>query len=93
MIKQSPKYLKAAENHPESCTLIAMEECAELIQAISKAKREKLNKDNLTEEMADVLICIHWLQKIYDIQIKDVCEWIDKKENRIVKRLNKGEFI
>ena len=86
-------YRQAVEYNEDLCTTIAMEECAELVQAISKAKRGKLDRDNLTEEMADVLICIHWLQKIYDIQIKDVCEWIDKKENRIVKRLNKGEFI
>ena len=29
-----------------------MEECAELIQAISKAKRGKLDRDNLVEEIA-----------------------------------------
>ena len=37
---------------------VCMEECAELIQAISKAKRGKINRDNMIEEIADVLICI-----------------------------------
>ena len=39
-------------------TTVCMEECAELIQAISKMKRGKDNRDNLIEEMADVMICI-----------------------------------
>ncbi len=37
---------------------IAMEECAELIQAISKYKRGKPDRDNMAEEIADVLISI-----------------------------------
>ena len=39
-------------------TTVCMEECAELIQAISKMKRGQSRRDNLLEEMADVLICI-----------------------------------
>ncbi|GAA0102590.1 hypothetical protein UT300012_33050 [Paraclostridium bifermentans] len=93
MSRQNPSYLKATENHSKQCTLIAMEECSELIQAISKAKRGKLNKNNLTEEIADVLICIHWLQKIYNITMEDIYEWMDKKEDRIMNKLNKGEFM
>lgn len=92
MSRQNPNYLKATENHSELCTLIAMEECGELIQAISKAKRGKLDKDNLTEEIADVLISIHWLQKIYNITMRDIYEWVDIKEDRIMDRLDKGEF-
>ena len=92
MRRHEPEYLKATKNHSEQCTLIAMEECSELIQAISKAKRGKLNKDNLTEEIADVLICIHWIQKIYNITMRDIYEWVDKKEERIMDRLDKGEF-
>ena len=50
MRRYEPEYLKATKNHSEQCTLIAMEECGELIQAISKAKRGKLDKDKLTED-------------------------------------------
>lgn len=58
------EYLKATEENEDLCTTIAMEELAELIQAISKAKRGKLNRDNLIEEIADVYLIIDWLIKI-----------------------------
>lgn len=93
MSRQNPDYLKATENHSELCTLIAMEECGELIQAISKAKIGKLNKDNLTEEIADVLICIHWLQKIYNITMSDIYNWVNIKEDRIMDKLARDEFM
>jgi len=46
---------------------VCMKECAELIQAISKQKRcnSDRNKEHMTEEIADVLICIKLLQNIY----------------------------
>lgn len=86
-------YMKAANENPDLCSLIAMEECSELIQAISKAKRGKLDKDNLTEEIADVLICIHWLQKIYNITMSDIYNWINIKEDRIMDKLARDEFM
>lgn len=89
---KEPGYMKATEEHKELCTLIAMEECSELIQAISKAKRGKMNKANLTEEMADVFICLHWLQKIYDISRADISEWMNIKEKRIIDRIENSEF-
>ena len=74
------------------CSTIAMEECAELIQAISKAKRGKLDLDNISEEIADVLICIEWIIDIYNIDKLYIQEWRNKKEKRIVERLNKNDF-
>ena len=62
---------------------VCMEECAELIQAISKEKRGKSNKDHLAEEMADVLISIELLKEIYDVSNEQINEWIDKKQKRI----------
>ena len=85
-------YLQAVEVDEDLCLTIAMEECAELIQAISKAKRGKLDKDNLAEEIADVLICINWVQSILEISDYDINVWYKKKRNRVVERLNKGEF-
>ena len=85
-------YLQATLFHEEQCTTIAMEELSELIQAISKAKRGKINKDNMSEEIADVLICLSWIQRIYDISDDDIVNWHIKKENRIIKRLNNGDF-
>ena len=55
----------------EQETTIAMEECSELIQAISKCKRYGC-VDNLIEEIADVLIIINELQLIYDISNDDI---------------------
>lgn len=59
----------------EQETTIAMEECSELIQAISKCKRYGCvdkHRDNLIEEIADVLIIINELQLIYDISNDDI---------------------
>lgn len=85
-------YTEAVDFNKDLCSTIAMEECSELIQAISKAKRGKLDKDNMTEEIADVLICLEWITQIYDISEDDIVEWLTLKEDRIVKRLNMGEF-
>lgn len=83
-------FMKASENE-ELFTTIAMEECAELIQAISKAKRGKLDADNMAEEIADVLIGIEWLKELYDIDTLEVQKWIAYKQNRIAKKLeNRG---
>lgn len=73
---------------------IAMEECAELIQAISKRLRypkDKKRKDNLIEEMADVLICIEQLKIMFDISEKEIQEWIFKKEKRVFERLREDK--
>ena len=59
----------------EQETTIAMEECSELIKAISKCKRYGFvdkHRDNLIEEIADVLIVINELQLIYDISNNDI---------------------
>lgn len=85
-------YLQAVEVDKDLCLTIAMEECAELIQAISKAKRGKLNRDNLVEEIADVRLCINWLLSIFDIKLEEELDLINYKRDRVVKRLNKGEF-
>lgn len=66
---------------------VCMEECAELIQAISKAKRGKLDEDNMTEEIADVLICIEMLKQIYNIQDCSIENWIERKQERILRRM------
>lgn len=85
-------YRQAIEENKDSCSTIAIEECSELIQAISKAKRGKLNKDNLAEEIADVLICLDWIQDIYEISDIELFKWLTFKKERILKRLNNGTF-
>ena len=69
----------------EQETTIAMEECSELIQAISKCKRYGcINKyrENLIEEMADVLIMIDELKMIYQISDVDISDIRQYKMNR-----------
>ena len=76
-------------------TVIAMEECAELIQAISKVKRYGFvgeYRDNLIEEIADVSIVIREIMMIFGISVGDINEVIDSKIQRIKKRLDKTEY-
>ena len=70
---------------------VCMEECAELIQAISKEKRGKHDYKHLAEEIADVLICISMLQDMYEIDGSDIQLWIDLKQKRIVERMKQDE--
>lgn len=66
---------------------VCMEECAELIQAISKAKRGKIDRDNMIEEIADVLICIEMLKQMYMISDEKINKWIEKKQAREAERI------
>lgn len=68
---------------------VCMEECAELIQAISKEKRGKSDRMHLAEEMADVLICIELLKQIYGITDELILDWIKSKQKRTVERMKK----
>ena len=68
---------------------VCMEECAELIQAISKEKRGESDKDHLSEEIADVLICIEMLRQIYNITEDEIYSWVINKQERIIRRIEK----
>ena len=74
----------------EQETTIAMEECSELIKAISKCKRygciDKY-RENLIEEIADVLIIINELQLIYDISDNDIENIKNTKMDRMDYRI------
>ena len=69
---------------------VCMEECAELIQAISKEKRGKSDKYHLEEEMADVIICIEMLNSLKKVMNKRITEmelsnsrYINKSESEM----------
>lgn len=69
-------------------SIVCMEECSELIQAVSKCLRGKPDAtDNLAEEMADVTICLHMLQEMYDITDKQLNKWIACKTVRQHERM------
>lgn len=64
--------------------LVAMEENAELIQAISKIQRNENKKTrlNLIEEIVDCVIMIFQIIQIYDIQNEEIHNMIIKKVER-----------
>lgn len=68
---------------------VAMEENAEMIQAISKIKRYGPNLDNsshLNEEVADVLICICELFVMGYLDVHEIAKIIERKVERSMIR-------
>lgn len=69
----------------------AVEECAELIQAIQKMKRNdgcfEDKRGNLILEMADVCIVLSNLKEIYEIEDFEIQFSIDMKQQRQVDRI------
>lgn len=72
---------------------IAMEECAELIQAISKMKRDASdhNYEHLVEEMADVYIILDQLQFMFNVKPEDLDSMITYKQSRNEARMKYGD--
>ena len=66
--------------------IIAMEECGELIQAISKDLRDEYDHENLIEEMADVYICLENLKIMNKITDRDIQGYVEYKVARQVNR-------
>ena len=54
--------------------------------------RNKKFKDNLCEEMADVIIILSWVMDVYGVADKDVAWYINMKANRMTRRIKEGEF-
>lgn len=81
---------KVAHINGEGLTLtIATEECAELIQSITKVKRYGFHdkyEENLHEEVADVLICIAELVCLGYLDIDKVKDYQKLKINREIER-------
>ena len=81
---------KVAHINNDDLTLtITSEECAELIQSISKVKRYGFHdeyEDNLHEEVADVLICIAELLCLGYLDVDKVKDYQKLKINREIER-------
>ena len=87
----------------EAQSMVHMEECAELIQAISKMRRVKkayldgaVDDDseayyNLVEECADVLICLEQIQEMYGISDQEIQIMVDKKMARQEERMHESD--
>lgn len=73
--------------------VLTMEECAELIQAISKIYREVDSadaRDNLIEEIADVLNCIEYIKINQQIAEEDIDKWREFKTERTINKWKEG---
>lgn len=78
-------------------SVIAMEECSELIKAISKMIRysydedlDSVYRDDLIEEMADVYIILDELKMMYNILEFDIEKMIKQKIDREEGRICDG---
>lgn len=73
-------------------SIIAMEECAELTQAISKIMLQgKGESYHLAEAIADTYISLEILKQVYEIDERDLQKIIRKKQVRIMNRIMEGE--
>lgn len=90
LVSNCPALEKVCETWGEQHMLtIAMEENAELIQAISKIKRngyDPINASHLDEETADVLICICELFVMGYLDVHEIAKIIERKVERSMKR-------
>lgn len=68
---------------------IIIEELSELQKVITKDIRNKFNKEDLLEEMADVFIVLHMAKQLYSISDEELSDSLDKKMERNLKRINK----
>lgn len=71
----------------ESQKMMLLEEMAELQKEICKEFRGELNKDAITEEVADVLIMLEQVQMMYDISDIRLLEITNEKLVRQLRRI------
>lgn len=90
LVSNCPALEKVCDTWGEQHMLtIAMEENAELIQAISKIKRngyDPINASHLDEETADVLICICELFVMDYLDVHEIAKIIERKVERSIQR-------
>jgi NTP pyrophosphatase (non-canonical NTP hydrolase) len=78
-------YRAKIARYGEKQAVVAMEECAELIQAISKTIRYDNGgtyRENLKEEIADVFVVIETLKIMHEITDAKIQRYIDFKNDR-----------
>ena len=84
---QKPKAQVIADHYElENQTVKAMEELAELIQALSKGERK-----NILEEMADVCVMLEQLMYFYDIGKAELEAVMNIKMDRQLHRMENDE--
>lgn len=68
-----------------------VEELGELSHEILKDTRGKLNRENLLEEFADVIIELHMLKEIYQISENEIDKVVNDKMKKDLNRLKNKE--
>ena len=72
-MKRDEIYLKLLQQNGQDHQItVAIEELAELTKELTKAVRGFPNKMRITEEIADVTICIEQLMLMYEISDNDI---------------------
>ena len=72
--------------------IICMEELAELQKEISKYSRGRSNKENITEEIVDVIISIDKIKNIIEIDNAEIEKVLKEKIARNAERRREGRF-
>ena len=68
-------------------TVVAIEEMSELQKELTKYIRGMGNRENLKEEVADVLIMITQIQIMYGLPDDEIKDVVDFKINRLKERI------
>lgn len=93
-IEQNKQCSKIAQHYGEGSQLaILQEECAELIQAVSKIRRDAPGAyEHFVDELADVSIMVQQMVSFMDSdELTAFYKKINEKLNRQLERIEKGE--
>ena len=89
MDNQESVYVKLIEKYKDKQLIVAIEELSELQKELCKSLRGNINKENIIEELADVLIMLDQLKIYFKIEDDEIRDIIDKKIERTKERLLK----
>lgn len=78
---------KLIEHYGDKQVVVAIEELSELQKELCKHLRGKANRENITEEMADVYIMLYQMQYYFFINDEEINKIINKKIERTKERL------
>lgn len=67
---------------------MVIEECSELTKEICKFKRDRNNREQIVEELSDVLNMIEQLKLMFDIDDSEIQTYMDAKLLRLEEKLN-----
>lgn len=89
MDNQKSVYVKLIEKYKDKQLIVAIEELSELQKELCKALRGKPNKEDIIEELADVLIMLDQVKIYFKIEDDEIRDIIDQKIERTKERLLK----